>query len=221
MWIDDQILKRASEDLVIESFIPQKTMVVLGSANLATMEVRDDLPSGIEVLKRAGGGGTVVLYPGAVVVSVGCWVRQHFQNRIYFAAINQAIIDVLQSKLSSPLSQKGISDLCVHERKFAGTSMFRSKNYLLYQASLICQLDVDLIETCLRHPSREPDYRRGRTHRDFLIGLSEVNPSLDSLAVCQSMQQSLRHSVEYHLSHELQTADPDHIEHIIRRAQLS
>src|SRR5262245_50505869 len=94
MWIDDDILRRAAEPMVVTCWVPAATMVVLGSSNQAEVELNlahcadDQVP----ILKRYGGGGAVVLHSGCAVVSVGLWVRQHFHNSFYFRLINQAVI---------------------------------------------------------------------------------------------------------------------------------
>ncbi len=178
MWIDDQILERHSQPLAIATWVPEKPLVVLGSSNDAAIECHvencavDDVP----VLKRYGGGGTVVLYSGCVIVSIGCWVSEHFHNDRYFRVLNGALNSCLHANFhfSAGLSQNGISDLVAGDRKFGGTSMFRSRNYLLYQASLIVKCDHSIISRYLAHPSREPEYRRGRRHEDFLTGLANI-----------------------------------------------
>jgi lipoate-protein ligase A len=223
MWIDDQILKRCSETLVVDCWIPSEQMVVLGAANLASMEVFEDTCAelGVSVLKRAGGGGTVVLYPGVVVVSVGCWVGQHFQNRLYFDRINQAMIACLQPLSKDVLEQRGISDLCIDQRKFCGTSMFRSKNYLLYQASVLAHCDFELFAKVLRHPSREPDYRKGRRHEDFLVGLCEMDPELKTARILSTLKKDLGHHLLDKLGDELIQSQPDQWAHLLNRGSGS
>lgn len=178
MWIDDQVLARHQEKLVVHNFVPTSTMVVLGSSNNPDIEVNQSYCTAekIPVLKRYGGGGTVVLYGGCVVISAGMWVRQHFQNQDYFHRINQVVIDTLGSMnpILNELNQKGLSDISFKGRKIAGTSLFRSRNYLLYQASLVVEPDLALINACLLHPSKEPDYRQGRSHSDFMTSLSDI-----------------------------------------------
>src|SRR4051812_5844165 len=100
MWIDDVILKRCGERMAIDSWIPEHPLVVLGSSNQSNVEVEEGLcaADGVPILKRYGGGGTVLLYDGCLVVSVGAWVRQHFQNKLYFSALNQAVINTLAQR---------------------------------------------------------------------------------------------------------------------------
>jgi len=142
MWIDSQVLEKANQKICTKIFIPKKRQIVLGRSNSAETEVYAEkaLEQGVPVTKRRGGGGTVLLYPGCVVVSVGAWMKERFCNDKYFASINKAILDLTQTFLDNTniaLKQKGISDLAIATpapegeevfRKFCGTSLFRSRN---------------------------------------------------------------------------------------------
>jgi lipoate-protein ligase A len=181
VWIDDHILRRCAEPLALACWVPETPVVVLGSANDPAVELNVAAceAAGVEVLKRYGGGGAVVLHPGCVVVSLGLWVRQWYQNKAYFERANGALIDALAEEWPElrQLRQDGLSDLVWPEggdRKVAGTSLFRSRNYLLYQASLLVDVGISHIETLLAHPSREPEYRRRRPHREFLCGVGDM-----------------------------------------------
>ena len=61
-------------------------MVVLGNSNKSEKECYQESceADGVPVLKRYGGGGTVVLHDGCLVVSFGFWVRDYFENDYYF-----------------------------------------------------------------------------------------------------------------------------------------
>jgi lipoate-protein ligase A len=41
----------------------------------------------------------------------------------------------------------------------------------LFHGSILLHLDIDLVEKALPFPSRQPDYRFGRSHSDFLLNL--------------------------------------------------
>lgn len=200
MWIDDQVLARYREPVALEFFVPDKTTVVLGSGNDVSTEVNETycLEAGIPVLKRYGGGGTVVLYPGCVVVSIGAWVRDAFNNSRYFRGLNHAVIQSLAATWPalSHLDQSGISDIVSRDQKVGGTSLFRSRQYLLYQASILVELDRPLIAKCLKHPTKEPDYRRGRKHESFLTSLCELEPAITS---AEMVKQTLEISLAEHI----------------------
>ncbi len=222
MWIDDQILLQAAQPMALGLWVPASPMVVLGSSNAATEADVDACASAkVPILRRYGGGGTVLLHPGCVVASVGAWVRQPFQNRFYFERLNQALIDALA--LSWPgftsLEQRGLSDITAQDRKVAGTSLFRSRNYLLYQASLLVEARIDLFEAYLKHPTREPDYRKGRGHRGFVTGLGDIVPGVTPANVLQALKQDLRRTLEAQLGDELIPPEADQIPNLFKRAQ--
>jgi lipoate-protein ligase A len=49
------------------------------------------------------------------------------------------------------------------------------RDFVLYLGSVLVNPDYPGIERYLAHPSREPEYRAGRTHRDFIAGLAELS----------------------------------------------
>ncbi|MDD9951860.1 MAG: hypothetical protein OXT67_09885 [Zetaproteobacteria bacterium] len=178
MWIDNQVIDQCEQQLVVKVWVPEQVCVVLGRSNKATVEVREQhcLDDRVPILQRKGGGGTVVLHPGCVVLSAGMWVRDYYKNQNYFEYLNSSVIDVLSVFAAAPshvLSQNGISDITLNGKKIVGTSLFRSRHYLLYQASLLVDARIDCIEKYLNHPSKEPEYRRGRPHRQFVTGLHQ------------------------------------------------
>ena len=220
MWIDDEVMRECGSSLVTNIFVPQKPMVVLGSSNKGATEVQvanceaDQVP----VLKRYGGGGTVYLYSGCVVVTIGCWVADYYDNDQYFIRLNDAVIHSLSLGYSafSDLSQKGISDIAFHERKVAGTSLFRSRNYLLYQASIIVDLDIDGINRYLQHPSKEPDYRRARKHAEFLTSLGNICPVTPN-QVESVLKDHLGDAIKDKLSDKLIEPIEQHIPNLLNR----
>ena len=217
-------MKHCTESFWFETWIPKETLVVLGSSNSDALELNQEAFSGATSpprLRRAGGGGAVVLHDGCLIVGVGAWVKHMYRNEHYFSLINGALIEGLRKQyplLGSRLSQRGISDICCDDKKIAGTSMFRSKNYLLFQASFLIDAKADLIARYLNHPSKEPDYRQGRTHRDFIMGLRSV---LD--CSCEELLESThdiwRVCLEAQISSELVPPDAKHIEHILQRSK--
>ena len=206
-------------------WIPQQTVVVLGSSNQPDIEADLDACArdGVPVLKRYGGGGTVLLYEGCAIVSLGVWVKQHYQNKLYFERLNQAVIDALGIKWPKldTLGQRGLSDIAYGDLKVAGTSLFRSQNYLLYQASLLVDLRPELMSRYLKHPSREPEYRAGRSHKDFLTGLSSIEVGLTAERCSEQLSASLPHSVRKALGDELVEPIPDQFAALAARVERS
>jgi lipoate-protein ligase A len=105
------------------------------------------------------------------------------------------IADALRAAFGIPAVQRGTGDLCLGDRKFLGSSLFRRRRLLFYQASLLVSADLTLLDRYLAHPSREPEYRRGRPHADFVVNLSREVPEL----TCESLSERLRREIERRL----------------------
>jgi lipoate-protein ligase A len=54
---------------------------------------------------------------------------------------------------------------------------------LLFHGSFLLNFDLGLVEQVLPMPSKEPDYRRNRSHTDFLVNLEIPAPILKSALV--------------------------------------
>jgi len=184
MWMDNWVLNtppalwpvKGSHPFLFRFFEPKRPVVVLANANQAEQEahVHNCAVDNIPILRRKGGGGTVLLAPGCLIFTMAFYAQKLFGNREYFHQINGLWIDALKSQGIGGLSQNGLSDLCIGEKKLAGTSLFRRKHLLVYQGSLLVHMDVDAMEKYLAHPSREPEYRQKRRHKEFLISLRDL-----------------------------------------------
>ena len=185
--LDDDLLDavRAGTPSAYRSWQPQAPFVVLGCGNAAEREVYEERcqADSVPILRRRGGGGTVVLSPGVLVISLIKHVKHLYHFAEYFFQINEIMIDALRGCGVEHLHQRGISDICLGDRKIVGSSMYRSKTLLFYTASLMVENDLTLLDRYLRHPSKEPDYRQGRPHRDFVTTLAAAHPGLTVAAV--------------------------------------
>lgn len=146
----------------------------------------------VPVLRRRGGGGTVVLSPGQLVLAVVTEVASAFQNLQYFQAINNWFRLALQPLGVSGIEDRGVSDLAIGEQKILGTSLYRRRKILFYQASLLVNNDLSLFERYLRFPSRVPDYRKIRSHLDFCANLQQLGYSLSVAEVIDSLDQVVK-----------------------------
>lgn len=162
--------------LLFRFFESQSTVVVLANSNQADKETNLEACQSLDVpiLKRKGGGGTVVLGPGCLILTFSFYAKDIFGNKEYFKKINQLWINALKEVGIQNLSENGISDICCGDKKVAGTSIFRKKHLLVYQGSMLVNPDLKLISQLLAHPSKEPDYRAGRDHHDFLTTLKDL-----------------------------------------------
>jgi len=162
--------------LVVRTWMARRPTVVLGSSSHAAREVDLDAcrAGGIDVLRRPSGGLTVVLGPGCVMWTVVAAWRGPPAIEAIHAALLQPLVDAL-SAAGRAVVRRGSSDLAVESgglfRKFSGNALRVRRGAVLYHGTLLDDFDLTLVSRVLRHPPREPDYRAGRSHGDFLTNL--------------------------------------------------
>jgi len=152
---------------------PDGVYVVLGNSNkpeenLNEKEIEED---DVQVYKRPSGGETVVLTPNTLVISVKIILDKFSDPKYYFRYFNQKIIDGLENLGIKDVSYRGISDIALKSKKILGSSIYRKRKALFYHAVLNVSEPVKTIEKYIKHPTKEPDYRKGRTHKEFVTSL--------------------------------------------------
>jgi lipoate---protein ligase len=151
--------------------------VVVGYGNKVASEVdaaacRAD---GIPILRRCSGGGTVLQGPGCVNYSLVLRIDARHElesitsTNCYIMKRNAAALSKI---LGQTVSAEGFTDLAVEGQKFSGNAQRRKRTHLLFHGTFLLDFDLALIERYLRTPSRQPDYREGRKHTDFLRRLN-------------------------------------------------
>ena len=170
---DIHLLKKQTNQFLV--WIPDKPYIVLGASNQPNEALYAEkvIHDRITVLKRPSGGQTVVLTPNNLIISAVFFDKELLHPKEVFNNINMMIIHVLEQSGINNLSLKGISDIAISGKKILGSSIYRSKNALLYHAVLNLSESVSTFEKYLKHPSKEPDYRLGRSHSEFVTSLSE------------------------------------------------
>ncbi len=152
-----------------------ETVVVLGSGSQVEKELDAGrcLEEGVRVQRRRGGGCAVVIDGGNVVVAVALPVEGLGGITHHFDWISSWLCAELEGLGIRGVTREGVSDLAIGGRKFAGSCIHRSKDLLYYSVTMLVDGSVELIERYLAHPPREPEYRAGRGHRDFVRPLAE------------------------------------------------
>ncbi|GAK57979.1 putative lipoate-protein ligase [Candidatus Vecturithrix granuli] len=199
MNFDEDLIKQVKEDVTwtYRSWEPEQIVVVLGRGNQAEREVCQDRcqDDHIPIIRRRGGGGTVVLSPGTLVISLVKRVQHQYHFHEYFQQINTYIIEALESLGIKNLNQQGYSDICIRDRKILGSSMYRSRDILFYTASLMIANDLTLLDRYLKHPSKEPEYRQGRSHLEFVTTLISEYPALAYAHIQQTIDDILQQRI--------------------------
>jgi lipoate-protein ligase A len=147
--------------------------IVLGRSRRAADDVFDHVCAAdrVPILRRITGGGTVVLGPGCLnyVVVLSIVSRPELAE---VAASFRAVLGGLASALELPgLIIEGQTDLVLDGRKVSGNAQRRGRRTLFHHGTLLYDFDAGLAARYLKEPGRQPAYRGGRCHLDFLGNL--------------------------------------------------
>jgi lipoate-protein ligase A len=149
--------------------------VVLGAAGRLAEEVDEAAcrADGVPILRRASGGGTVLLGPGCLLYSLVLGYERApglAEVTPSYRYILGRLRDTL-ADLAADVGPAGTSDLAAGGRKFSGNAQQRKRHFLLHHGTLLYNFDLARVARYLPMPARQPEYRGGRDHTHFLINL--------------------------------------------------
>jgi lipoate-protein ligase A len=149
--------------------------VVLGASGRMAEEVDLDAcrADRLPIARRSSGGGTVLIGPGALNFAVVLPVDA--DPRLKGVDTTQAYVLERTAEAIRTLGPDavvlGSGDLTIDGRKFSGSAQRRLKRWVMVHATILYGLDPAMISRYLRPPKRQPSYREGRSHGDFLTRL--------------------------------------------------
>ncbi len=160
---------------VLRFWEPADYAVVLGASCRLADDVHVDAcrADGVPILRRTSGGGTVVVGPGALNVTV--ILPESAAPGL--AAVDEAhryVLDrIAQSirRAGRPVTLEGRGDLVLGDRKCGGSAQRRLKHWFMVHCSILYDFPIERIDRYLAIPRRQPEYRQGRDHHDFLSNL--------------------------------------------------
>ena len=147
---------------------PENYFVVLGHSNRVAAEANAALcgAAKIPILRRASGGGAVVLGPGCFNYSLILDCQAHEIKNIatafhYVLECHRHLIERLTGR---EVRIGGVSDLTVGGRKVSGNAQYRKSRYVLVHGTFLLNFELAVIERCLLLPPKQPEYRDNPPH---------------------------------------------------------
>ncbi|MGE5675494.1 MAG: biotin/lipoate A/B protein ligase family protein [Mycobacterium leprae] len=191
-WDAQAISRFEAEGPFLWLWEPQELAAVLGAGTPAgDVNLPLCAMTGVPVYRRRGGGGAVLLGPGVVVITAAYRPEGRTFATQWVEPVARGIADALADLGVSEAHVKGLGDVALGERKILGSSLYARRDLVLYQGSLLVESDLSLIPQYLPHPSREPDYRRGREHLNFVTSLAESGHRLERGALYAALAERL------------------------------
>lgn len=194
----------AWDDVLIESAvmknIPQFSCypfphpaIVAGNGSSLSRETRLEkiLADQVSVYRRKGGGCAVFLDKGCLIVSTAFPAKGLSEIRSLFTRCNHWLIKGLNRTGINGIYPDGISDLVIDNHKIAGSCLKRSKDFAYFSSCILVSTNLDLMGDYLKHPPREPVYRKGRFHHDFVRNLSQYYQGITAQDLSLCLQETL------------------------------
>lgn len=161
---------------VLRFYEVETPCVVVGYGNRVETEV--DLTAcdevGVAVLRRASGGGTVVLGPGCLAYALVLPVALAPELSTV-TGTNRWVMErnrrAMEAATGRRVTVRGHTDLAIDEWKFSGNAQRRRQRAVLFHGTILCEMDLERVSGLLPMPSWQPEYRKGRRHGDFLMNL--------------------------------------------------
>jgi lipoate-protein ligase A len=189
--LDEALLEQAEESPGPLEFLrlweSSSLAVVIGRSSRVNDEVEAAYcrARGIPVVRRCSGGAAVAVGPGCLMYAVvlDCETRPGLRmieaaHRFVLGEVAQAI-----ARCGVIVNLDGTSDLALGDRKVSGNSLRCKRRCLLYHGTILYQFPLDVMSQCLRSPPRQPDYRRGRSHAEFVANVP---------AACDELRAAMR-----------------------------
>lgn len=202
--LEEALLRTGKENWMILNMGSPKA-VVMGLSSSADDWVKQDKLSkdGIPLIQRFSGGGTVFVDEDTIFAS---WIinRKDLDVEPFPKPILRWTADFYKKSLNIPLTLKE-NDYTLGNKKIGGNAQYLKKDRWLHHTTFLQDVDMNNMDY-LRHPKREPDYRKGRNHSDFITTLA---PYLTKEEFKERLVQGLKDSFTVE-ERKVPTNFPDH-----------
>ena len=157
--------------------------VVVGRSSKLAEEVHLDRceRDGVPVLRRMSGGGTIVAGPGCSMFSVLLSLDARPEcraldeaHRTVMTRVRQALQWALDEYgVEQKVDIRGVCDLTIEGQKISGNALRLKRHWLMYHGTLLIDMPLRWISEYLAMPPKQPEYRQGRSHEQFVRGLGD------------------------------------------------
>lgn len=187
LHLEEALLKGTEENWCLVNWGAPPAFVLGISSNL---EENVQLPAPFPVIRRYTGGGVVVIDENTFFVSL-IGNASLLPGPLYPEHVFEFAAARLKGAFPEPFSLKE-RDFVFADKKCGGNAQYIGKGRFVHHISFLYRFDKEKL-AWLVHPRKEPDYRKKRSHTDFLTALSPYFATLEDAAL--AIEESLR---EFH-----------------------
>ncbi|MFH0965758.1 MAG: hypothetical protein V2A58_17305 [Planctomycetota bacterium] len=150
----------------------------------------------LEIIRRPSAGGSVLIGPGNlnIVLAATHGAGGRDIHRAY-RTLQEAVALALRA-FDVPAAFIPPGDIALGGRKISGIAQCSRRRGYLVHSTLLVSMDLSLIGRYLPHPAREPAYRAGRAHLDFLTTLRAAGFPIDVSDLRHKIAETLAESLE-------------------------
>jgi lipoate-protein ligase A len=184
--LDEALLDAAEEGRRVREILRiwelERPAVIFGRSSRVHEEVNVEecRRQGIEIVRRPSGGAAIVAGPGCLMYSLVLSYSARPELR-YLDHAHAFVLGRLAEALArhvTGVTHCGTSDLALAGRKFSGNSMRAKRDWFLYHGTLLYAFELPRIAALLKTTPRQPDYRSGRSHDEFVANLPLPRPEI-------------------------------------------
>jgi lipoate-protein ligase A len=181
--IEKTLLDKETNSFILINTGPPKA-IVMGSSQKEEEVIHLEKASKIPIIRRFSAGGCVILDKDTIMVTF-IMNKKEVGIDLFPLSIMKWTEKFYQNCLSIPSFSLVDNDYVIGDKKVGGNAQYIKKARFLHHSSFLWDYNKEHMDV-LKHPPKEPAYRKHRPHHEFLTTLK---PHLSKEAFIQAISQ--------------------------------
>ncbi len=169
--MEEGLLRTSKENwVIINQGSPKAIVMGVSTKPEEVIHLERSHADNIPLIQRFSGGGTVIVDENTLFVTF-IFQKEIHNFELYPTNILNWAGKLLKNSLNLPDFLVQESDFALHDKKIGGNAQYIKKDRFLHHTSFLWDFHHENM-TYLLHPPKEPAYRKGRSHSEFLTKLA-------------------------------------------------